>query len=97
MLYNRLHKSGVSMMLEWANEKGTYSYYATKIELSQLSTTENLWSWAEFRADSRKCAKDFAELLNGQGFETSVVLGSGYKIKFPAVRFRLSDKRIREG
>lgn len=98
-MYNRLHKSGVSMLLNWAFEKGQNTYYATKIELCQLSATENLWSWAEFRSTppNSSNAKNFAELLDKQGFETAVVWGSGYKIKFPAVRFRLTEKKIREG
>ena len=92
-----MHMSAVASMLEWAYDHGKQKYAVAKFELTQLEKNDNLWSWAEFHPDGRRQAEKFAEFLNANSYEAVVTRGSAYRRHFPAVRFRVVERRIQEG
>ncbi len=102
MSYNRIHMSAVDSLLDWAKDQGKQRYNAAKCELTQLLPNNNLYSWMEFYPDAEDKAKEFAAMLNGTGFEATVVRAKSEKYTerfkvFPAVRFRVGESRIHEG
>lgn len=91
VLMRRRHKRWLEKVQELARENG-----ASKVELVELTTHDNLCSWLEFRASMRAHAvKTHQALLEANIDSTFIAYHHGHK--GPAIRFKVPDAMLEEG